>query len=301
MMVQTKQASVLPVVPDAIPRELKERNQWVVWENVPKPDGKIGKVPIDPNTGRRANALDPKNHLTCEKALSAVEGGIADGVGFVLMGEPVGHDLDGSPLYLVGLDLDKVQTNPERARALLEPLRGAYVETSPSGTGLRLFCTSRYKPRSGQGVGGELYAEKRFLTVTGQNAHGSIRDCTEGVKAVERMLLGDKEPARKLGSSSTRARIHQSVDDTPRQRAGIAEMLTYISADCDYERYRDVVWAILSLGWHDIEELACQWCMTAPDRFDEGSFLGLVNSHDLERTPTLGTLIYFAREGGWRG
>ena len=89
-----------------------------------------------------------------------------------------------------------------------------------------------------------------------------------------------------------------SVEDTPRQRARLACMLDSISADCEYERYRDVVWAILSLGWDDCADLAEAWCLTAPDRFDEVSFTALVDSHDPERSLSIGTLIHLARQGG---
>jgi hypothetical protein len=91
------------------------------------------------------------------------------------------------------------------------------------------------------------------------------------------------------------------VDDTPRQRARLAEMLSCITADCSYELYRDIVWAILSLGWHDGEEIAHGWCLTAPDRFDDENFWNVANSHDALRTPTMGTIIHFARAGGWNG
>lgn len=94
---------------------------------------------------------------------------------------------------------------------------------------------------------------------------------------------------------------NKAVDDTQRQRARVAEALRFVSADCSYEQYRDVVWALLSLGWIDAEDVARSWCLTAPHRFEEQNFLQVVGSYDVSRSPTLGTLIYFAREGGWHG
>jgi putative DNA primase/helicase len=93
------------------------------------------------------------------------------------------------------------------------------------------------------------------------------------------------------------------VEDTPRQRARLAEMLGHISADCSYELYRDMVWAILSLGWHDGEDIAEAWCLTAPEEFKEASFWNVVNSYDPNRypAPTIGTIIFHARAGGWNG
>ena len=112
-----------------------------------------------------------------------------------------------------------------------------------------------------------------------------------------------KSRAANRAPRERRLSLCTSVDDTPRQRARLAEMLSYISADCSYELYRDMVWAILSLGWHDGEEIAQEWCQTAPHRFEEPSFYGVANSYDPDRAPapTRGTIIHFARAGGWNG
>ncbi len=93
------------------------------------------------------------------------------------------------------------------------------------------------------------------------------------------------------------------VEDTPRQRACVADMLSHVSADCSYELYRDIVWAILSLGWPDGEDIAEAWCLTAPEEFKEASFWNVVNSYDPKRypAPTIGTIIFRARAGGWNG
>jgi putative DNA primase/helicase len=109
--------------------------------------------------------------------------------------------------------------------------------------------------------------------------------------------------ARKVSRKRRKGRLSlcSSVEDTPRQRARVADMLSHISADCSYELYIEMVWAILSLGWHDGEDIAKAWCLTVPDRFKEDKFWVVANSHDALRTPTIGTIIYRARAGGWNG
>lgn len=106
-------------------------------------------------------------------------------------------------------------------------------------------------------------------------------------------------------SSATRRKgrlsLFKAVDDTPRQRARVAEMLCHVSADCSYELYRDMVWAILSLGWDDAEDIAEQWCRSAPHRYEEPDFRNVVNSYDSSRTPTIGTIHHHAKQGGWNG
>ena len=93
--------------------------------------------------------------------------------------------------------------------------------------------------------------------------------------------------------------MFNAVDDTPRQRAAVIGMLAHISASCSYVQYRNIVWSILSLGWNDGENLARDWCSGAPDRFDEASFEAVIASYDGSLSPSIGSIIHFAREGGW--
>ena len=118
---------------------------------------------------------------------------------------------------------------------------------------------------------------------------------------VDEVLSAFPPVSRKMPQKREPIALLSVVDDTPRQRARIIALLCYISADCDYQCYRDVVWALLSLGWHDATELAQNWCNTAPDRYDDSNFWTVVNSHDPTRTPSMGTLIYLARKGGYNG
>jgi len=94
-----------------------------------------------------------------------------------------------------------------------------------------------------------------------------------------------------------------TAPETPREIARVQEMLDHISADCDYETYRDVVWSVLSTGWTCAEQLAENWCQTAPHRFEEDDFINVLNSYDPNKTNpiTLGTLTFLARKGGFNG
>lgn len=91
--------------------------------------------------------------------------------------------------------------------------------------------------------------------------------------------------------------------ETPREVARIKAMLSHISADCAYDIYRDVVWAILSTEWVCAVDIAKEWCETAPELFNETSFWSVVNSYssDVPKPITLGTLHHHARAGGWNG
>ena len=89
--------------------------------------------------------------------------------------------------------------------------------------------------------------------------------------------------------------------ESPRQVATIQDALNYINADCSYEIWRNVVWAILSTGWLCAENMALKWSQTAPERFDWDSFWLVANSYipDLPDGISLGTIYHHARSGGW--
>jgi len=91
--------------------------------------------------------------------------------------------------------------------------------------------------------------------------------------------------------------------ETSRQKARIHTMLNHVSADCSYDTYRAVVWSLLSLGWSCGPDIAYEWSITTPNRFNRTCFDALINSYDPLRTdsPTLGTLIHLAKSGGYHG
>lgn len=312
MTLPAQKPAVLPVCPDAIPDLLKQRDQWIIWQATPKPDGRISKVPISSKTGHNINAHAPQNWLSFDMAIAAYDAGKADGIGFVLNGEPVARDATGQPLYLVGVDLDKVNDNSDRAAPLLEPMRGAYIEISPSGSGLRLFCLSRHKPRSGQGDGGELYVQGRYLTVTGQASRGKVCDCTAGVEAVEQLLWPSKTRATAnvvefpahLFDVNRRILGNEWIE-SPENIDKVNAALAHIPPDCSYETWRSLVWSVASLDWSCGLALVAEWSSGSATHWDQDNGDGarqaiseLFESYDTHRGLTIGTLFHHAYENG---
>jgi putative DNA primase/helicase len=91
--------------------------------------------------------------------------------------------------------------------------------------------------------------------------------------------------------------------ESPRQIAIIRDALSLISADCPYEIWRNIVWAIMSTGWTCAERIAQDWSQTTPDRYDEDAFWALVHSYmpNRDNSLTVGTIYHHARLGGWSG
>ncbi len=154
----------------SIPCALRDIPRWVLWK-----DAKVPYCATAVNS--KASVTDPSSWSQFQQTQTAFEEGGYTGVGIVLAG-------DG----LVGVDLDHCVHNGEPAPAaldLMERIGCAYVERSPSGQGLRGF--GRCHPmrqmkgikRKMDDLNVELYANGRFLTVTGHPIlDGSLVDLT---------------------------------------------------------------------------------------------------------------------------
>ncbi|MDP7201214.1 MAG: hypothetical protein QGI50_09710 [Dehalococcoidia bacterium] len=154
-----------------IPRELKERPQWVCWKyekpSVKKPSEiKWTKIPYQ-NNGRKASSTNPATWTTYERALAAAEQQGYSGIGFVLTKEDpfVGVDLD----HCVDAETGQVE---QWARAHVDEL-DSYTEITPSNTGLRAFVKAELPPRGRKRGNFECYQTARFLTVTGNHLPGT--------------------------------------------------------------------------------------------------------------------------------
>src|SRR5215212_3795967 len=149
----------LAVNPDGIPERLKERPQWLVWK-LEKRDGELTKVPYSPSSLTRASSTDLMTWATFEGAIIVYQKHRFDGIGFVFC--------SGAPFC--GIDLDKCR-NPETgdlkpwAKRIIKSFGGAYIEASPSGTGVHIItrgdCPSKNTKHA------EMYDMKRYFTITG--------------------------------------------------------------------------------------------------------------------------------------
>jgi hypothetical protein len=110
---------------------------------------------------------------------------------------------------------------------------------------------------------------------------------------------GSKVADRKKISSS----FLNNRPETPWQIAIIKSALECIDADCDYETWRNIVWAILSTGWSCAEDISYEWSKSAPDRFEEDAFWLVANSYTPDHSSqiTVGSIYHYARLGGWNG
>jgi primase-polymerase (primpol)-like protein len=149
---------------DQIPPDLQNEMKWAVWQAEPRPKqpGKFNKAPRSPINGQPISVNQPDSFSDFATCKRTYEKGGYTGIGILLEGNG-----------WVGVDIDNFARIPSKGREAALAwivdalLRGAYVERSPSGAGLRAIFRGEFLGK-GRKVGPfEIYREKRFLTITG--------------------------------------------------------------------------------------------------------------------------------------
>jgi hypothetical protein len=211
----------LPVLPDNIPAELKERAQWVCWRYVWNPDkkrkdgkgkGDWDKPPLNVRNGWAASSTKPATWGTFADALAAYEQGGYDGIGFVPTPE------DG----LAVIDLDGCRNpqsgdiTPQAARIVAE--MDTYTEVSPSATGFRIIGRGRKPDRERSKEGPvEIYdgltakgkPAGRYLTITGNHVENTPRTVNHRQEQLAAVYCrevkggGSQQPKATAGTAAT--------------------------------------------------------------------------------------------------
>lgn len=329
------------LVPDLtgskLPEAMRKRDQWLNWI-APKlkadDPSRYDKVPVGPS-GFAVNAHDPENHRTFHQAAATfhqVHGQVDKkaftfdelvspdrtnkiaGIAFDLPKnvQPFQEDEEGNPLYLVGLDWDRVISEGKLSNQFktdLSVLSNCYRERSPSGTGVRAFALTREPVKAFNKNGFECYSSGRFLTITG---HGKGDLTVVGNEVIENLKRQYGAPATaKLPSRSKHPMlsINKDVLDTKaynQPAPPLAELLEFIptskASGCSFDVYTKTIWAARATYGH-IEETKQQlidWSQKTPDEFDENKFEQFWSAEQREDGVGAGTLIFFASQHGWQ-
>lgn len=159
---------------EAVPSELKERKQWVLWRYEQTEKGKWTKVPYQPN-GQKAQTNHPPTWTSFIQAVKAYESNPRfDGVGFVLFKDDP----------YTAIDLDHLADWKEEAQEIIR-MFNSYTELSPSGNGVHIWVRGKL-PVAGKKAGNkEAYREARYLTVTGNRMEGTPETIEERQETLE--------------------------------------------------------------------------------------------------------------------
>src|SRR5439155_23205258 len=120
-----------------VPDSLIECDQWGLWRYESR-DGKPTKVPYT-TRGRRASSTDPADWTDLEAALSYRRRFPKHyaGIGFAFF--------ESDPFTGVDLDncLDNRGSAKEWAKSIIERFGDTYMEVSPSGRGVKIWCRGK--------------------------------------------------------------------------------------------------------------------------------------------------------------
>ena len=274
------------------PQVLMNADNWLCWKKGETDiRGKFSKLPVNPNDVRIIiNYQDPKNLLSFLEAKNYYNNNhLISGLGFKLNALPINNS------YLIGIDIDMQEGRTESDfEGFRKELNGTYSEVSPSGKGIRLFGLSDKIINNWSHNHIEVYSNNRYLTVTGIDARGEIKDIT---RAIEIFTDTHKPKPKKVKPF----KFTQYLTPTPNQIANINDLLNKINADCPGDKYRNIIFSIFSLGWGDLGvQIAKAWSRSALHRWSEDYFYDIVKRYDNNRIGentnpiTLGTLIYYA-------
>lgn len=165
--------AALEVLVENLPAEMRDLRRFVAWHWVYHQGRGWDKPPLNPRTGNGADCTAPGTWVCLDEALSYVQAGKADGVGFCLGNGWAGVDLDDC------VDPDTGILDPW-ARDIINRL-GTYSELSPSKTGCKLFFKNTVLPTGPRKMGLiEFYDSGRYFTLTGHRIAGNLVDPQQG-------------------------------------------------------------------------------------------------------------------------
>ncbi len=164
---------------DGIPEALRSTARFCVWK-IEERDGRPTKVPINPRTGGGVMVNIPSTFSTFDVAVKSYQASLNKPDPYLGLGISIA-----SGLVVIDIDhcVDSAGAITDFAQDVLDIIGDAYVELSPSGTGLHVFGIAhgftfdkiRYFMKKSE-LGLEVYvagSTNRFMTLTGQ----ALADC----------------------------------------------------------------------------------------------------------------------------
>lgn len=254
--------SALPWQPnpyDALPEQIKAAKAFLLWKLVNKPGQvKPAKVPYYISGTARKGRMDTPDDLaqlaTFDAALAAYQAGKWNGIGIAV----------GAAFPCVVVDFDG--RIPESFE-----VDGAWTEISQSGKGLHAFYLPGTTPTwtGNNGTGTELYNEKRFIALTGNNAAGAMTP-----------YAGQWDAYGAKASTTVRERSNDRFELMAGRVSGWdakriqSELLSKLSADCNRDEWLRVAMGIMHQLGKTLEarELVREWSAMSKTKYDEGDF-----------------------------
>lgn len=217
----------IPIPETPAIKELAGHKQWLTWD-YRWDEKKWTKPPLHPNGDFRCDPTAKKTLVSFDEAVRIARTRKRAGIGFSL------QDEDG----LTGIDLDGCR-NPATGEidiwaAEIVDLGETYWEVTPSGRGIRAFVRGKIPDAIKRDkLGVEMYAEKRYLTITGEVVPGSVDFIGAAPKTIEALHrhIADLEPVQEPEKVVPLVRNYQVAVDPNDRIAEVQSALSVISAE----------------------------------------------------------------------
>jgi len=298
---------------DNIPDEHQQREQWLYWNA----SNETPRAPLDsPAATYGCSWSDPETWLSFEEVSEQAEATPNAGIGYVNAAD---NDDYARGIYGV-IDLDGVADEDGRPKdwvPSLQPFfdRDAYCEWSPSGEGIHIpvvgievpdwWSDQHFTDDDHEGV--EVLTNK-FSTFTGDIMRGCGGDVVEyGPWLDEWLREAFKAVTGEDPVDSREEEIADSVtddSDAPDEEwftKDVAEdALEHIDADCSYSVWRDVGMALANRFGSSGERLFKSWSRGGSKWDSDAKDQAERIANDAGNYQyDAGTLIHYAKEGGW--
>jgi len=140
--------------------------QFINWKPVPRGNGKVDKLPLNPRNGQVCNAHDKAAHVTAEEAFAT---GMR--VAFVFT--------DDDPFFFIDIDdAMTVEGWSDVAKQICATFAGCGIEVSQSNTGMHIFGVippgDHPHGCNNKTLGTQFYTSDRFVALTGVNTVGDV-------------------------------------------------------------------------------------------------------------------------------
>ncbi len=299
-------------LPEAL-QHLADEPIWLPYRTVARPNGKLSKPPVRPDTGTGEGWNADGAPVTYAEATAYAAGNKLPGVGIVMSKRT-------RALGLVGLDLDDARVEGGAAKEWARDIIGAagkvetYYETSPSGQGFRMLALG-----FGQAMGNdvEVYDGRtpRFLTITGDTPKSSPKAIAAAPATVTAALAranltadetnqGGGVPASAPGNAKPESKARGPLADvTP---AITKSALAAVPASgLGYEAWIKIGQALHHQfdGSADGLALFDDWCLEDGARYKEGEpedKWGTFGAKEGRGSVTMKFVLGLARDKGWK-
>lgn len=295
------------VQPANIPDELKERDQWLLWD-------RSNDTPRQPhwNGDFAISWSDPDDWHSFDEAVELGQSVDSWGIGYVMAADNDDHargiygviDLDGCAKGEFGSPKEWVPSLDVFAE------NDAYIEWSPSGEGLHIPVVGAEQPdwwtdehfTDDEHEGVEFLTNK-FCTFTGDTLNGCGGEIVSQADGVTSWL---REAATSVTGDDPRDTSQQSFNgyaDSEFDEDDVEDMLDHVNADCSYARWRDIGFALHDQfnGSATGRRLFEQWSRGGSkwDSDAEEYVERIWNDATTGGGRTIGTVVHLAKENGW--